>query len=223
MTGGGLLTRWRFTRLERVCNVYLALSISLMTNLLIWLSLILSLICVPSTIIVPLIHSKIPTVHKAKERSQNYRPWSKRNRDGKLTFRHRLARFIKAFEAFLAILFIFITVHSGFKYFREEVLAFSRRTLITVVFWIFLIEPIKALICAAVVTRYFKDYTLIRTYEMEAIDCLKKQNKTMQNITDSVECKVSFYKESEDDHGQRLPFLHKSYETRERRMRDEQL
>uniref|UniRef100_A0A0N5AZ61 PLAT domain-containing protein n=1 Tax=Syphacia muris TaxID=451379 RepID=A0A0N5AZ61_9BILA len=300
-SSGGLLTRWRFTRLERVSNVYLALSLALMVNLLvtrgeehntiqtcffslfrycftikdasytvtvntnsdvtatvevmekiyfqIWLSLILSLICVPSTIIVPWIHSfvinlssmylfssKIPAIHKAEERGQDYRPWSKRNRDGKFTLKHRLTRFVKAAEALLGILCAFITLHSSFYYFYEEVLAFSRRTIVTLVFWILLIEPLKmlsfslainfrakinrdiqAIICAAVVTRYFKDYALIRSYEMKAINCIKEYVTIKRNKTPSHPLvKVT-------DHGQRLPYLHKSYEIRERRMREEQL
>ena len=87
--------------------------------------------------------SYIPAVHKAKEKSQEYWQWSKRNRDGTLKFKDRVIRFVKGIEFLIGLACTICVLHMGFEATQEQSMAFTRRFLIMILFWVVFIEPIK--------------------------------------------------------------------------------
>ncbi|VDM45381.1 unnamed protein product [Toxocara canis] len=236
-TGGGLLTRLRFDRVERVLNVYLAVLLAMLTNILVaanesyekvnlasisilgyyfsWkdvvLGFVFSWVCIPTSILIPYIHSFIPVMHKASEKGENFLKMSKHDMRGRLRWWHRLAHLIKYIELAIAIAIAICIVQLAFGYYVEQTMAFSRRFIITLLFWILFTEPLKAFICSLFCTVACKNYRLIRKYELpeigeriSAIDVVPKKEFAgmLEHNVVKLQCVST---------------------TRDRRMRDEQL
>uniref|UniRef100_F1KR83 Location of vulva defective 1 n=1 Tax=Ascaris suum TaxID=6253 RepID=F1KR83_ASCSU len=236
-TGGGMLTRLRFNRVERVLNVYLAMLLAMLINIIVvahesyvevnltslsilgyyftWKDVALgfgfSWVCVPSSILIPYVHSFIPVMHKASERGEKFLRMSKHDFDGRLKWKHRFAHMFKYIEFVIAIAIAITIMHFAFIYYTEQTMAFSRRFLITVLFWIVFTEPLKAFICSLYCTITCKNHQLIRDYELPEISerIAETDDVPKREIVGEVEKKVVA--------------LRGVCTTRDRRMRDEQL
>uniref|UniRef100_A0A914ZMK6 Uncharacterized protein n=1 Tax=Parascaris univalens TaxID=6257 RepID=A0A914ZMK6_PARUN len=232
-----MLTRLRFSRVERVLNVYLAMLLAMLVNIIVVahesyvkvdltsLSILgyyfslkdvalgfgFSWICVPTSILIPYIHSFIPVMHKASERGEKFVRMSKHDFDGRLKWRHRFAHVFKYIEFVVAVAIAIIILHFAFLYHAEQTMAFSRRFLVTVLFWTVFTEPLKAFICSLYCTITCKSYRLIRDYELPEI------SERTAEIDDVLKTQVVGEVE------EKVVALQGVCTTRDRRMRDEQL
>lgn len=107
-------------------------------------------------------------MHKASERGEKFLRMSKHDFDGRLKWKHRFAHMFKYIEFVIAIAIAITIMHFAFIYYTEQTMAFSRRFLITVLFWIVFTEPLKVIL---VIKRFSYSTLLVELMEM-TIFCL---------------------------------------------------